>query len=122
MGLPTIASGESRHYVRPMAQPVVVNLPHQLGAEEARRRIAGGIGKLKDHIPGGAAVESAWVCDRLNLLIKAMGQEVASHIDIEERNVRVEVRLPAFLAIFASKIAGYLGNKGSELLEDKSKS
>lgn len=104
-----------------MAKPVVVNLPHQLGSDEARRRIAGGIGTLKDHIPGGAAVDSAWAGDRLSLLIRAMGQEIASDIDVEERNVRVEVRLPAFLAIFASKIAGYLGNKGSALLEDKSK-
>ena len=105
-----------------MAQPLIVNLPHRLGAEEAKRRIAGGMDKLAQHIPGGAAeVKSSWAGDRLNLLVKAMGQEVDSHIDVQETNVRVEVVLPAFLAMFANQIGGFLTKRGGELLEDKSK-
>ena len=78
--------------------------------------------KLAQHIPGGAAeVKSSWAGDRLNLLVKAMGQEVDSHIDVEETNVRVEVVLPAFLAMFANQIGGFLTKRGGELLEDKSK-
>ena len=38
-----------------MNKPIKIDLPHQLGAEEAKRRMQGGIGKLKDHIPGGGA-------------------------------------------------------------------
>ena len=105
-----------------MTQPLVVNLPHKLGTEEAKRRIAGGIDKLTSHIPGGGAeVESSWTGNRLNLIVKAMGQEVNSHIDIEESNVRLEVMLPAFLAMFANQIGGFLKKSGGELLEDKSK-
>ena len=37
-----------------MSSPIVVDLPHKLGKQEAKRRIQNGIGKLKDHIPGGA--------------------------------------------------------------------
>ena len=37
-----------------MQQPIEVDLPHKLGREEARRRIANNIQQLKDHIPGGA--------------------------------------------------------------------
>ena len=106
-----------------MNQPIVINLPHKLGAEEAKRRMRDGIGKLKDHVPGGAAeVTSRWDGDRMYLSVKAMGQEVDGHIDVEADKVRLELVLPAFLALFASKIEGLLRKKGGELLEDKSKS
>jgi hypothetical protein len=103
-----------------MNQPIVINLPHRLGAEEAKRRMRGGIGKLKDHVPGGAAeVTSRWDGDRMYLNVKAMGQEVDGHIDVMADKVRLELVLPAFLALFASKIEGLLRKKGGELLEDK---
>ena len=103
-----------------MNQPIVINLPHKLGAEEAKRRMRDGIGKLKDHVPGGAAeVTSRWDGDRMYLSVKAMGQEVDGHIDVEADKVRLELVLPAFLALFASKIEGLLRKKGGELLEDK---
>ena len=105
-----------------MPQPLVVNLPHKLGTEEAKRRIAGGIGKLEHHIPGGAAdVQTSWQGDRMNLLVKAMGQEVNSHIDVGASNVRIEVLLPPFLGMFANQIANFLSRRGSEMLEDKTK-
>ena len=103
-----------------MNKPMVVDLPHRLGAEEAKRRMRNGIGKLPDHIPGGGQVESNWVGDRMNLRVTAMGQEVSGHIDVHESKVHLELMLPAFLAMFGSKIEGLLRNKGTELLEDKS--
>ena len=104
-----------------MPQPIVVNLPHNLGAEEAKRRMQGGIGRLQDHIPGGADVSSSWEGDRMNLAVRALGQEVDAKIDVSERNVRLEFTLPAFFALFGRKIEGLLQQKGAELLEDKSK-
>ena len=41
-----------------MSHPIEVDLPHNLGKDEARRRIANNIHRLQDHIPGGAQVES----------------------------------------------------------------
>lgn len=105
-----------------MTSPITVDLPHNLGAAEARRRIAGGIGSLKDHIPGGAAdVRSSWEGDRMNLQVTAMGQEVSARIDVQERVVRVEMVLPPMLAFFGRQIEGLLRRQGAELLEDKSK-
>jgi hypothetical protein len=103
-----------------MAQPLVVDLPHRLGAEEAQRRIAGGIGKLKDQIPGGAEVESSWAGNRLNLAVQAMNQQVTAHIDVHEATVRVELLLPAALAFFGKPIEALLRRKGGDMLEDKS--
>jgi hypothetical protein len=104
-----------------MTQPIVVDLPHRLGAEEAKRRIAGGIGRLKDHIPGGAAeVRSRWEGERMYLEVRAMAQEVTGHIDVKDDFVRLEFVLPPMLSLFAGKIAGLLRSRGADLLEDKS--
>ncbi|HEX8257796.1 MAG TPA: polyhydroxyalkanoic acid system family protein [Allosphingosinicella sp.] len=105
-----------------MNKPLSVDLPHNLGAEEAKRRMQGGIGRLKDHVPGGSAqVESRWEGDRMYLDVRAMGQEVTGHIDVEERKVRLELMVPPVLALFAGKIEGLIRARGTELLEDKSK-
>jgi hypothetical protein len=37
-----------------MAAPTIIDIPHNLGRDEARRHMAAGIGKLASHIPGGA--------------------------------------------------------------------
>ena len=103
-----------------MTKPMIVDLPHKLGAAEAKRRIAGGIGQLREHIPGGAQVSSAWEGDRMNLRVEAMGQEVAAKIDVGETIVRLEVQLPAFLSFFGGKVESLIRRHGTELLEDKS--
>ena len=105
-----------------MTKPLVVDLPHSLGVEEARRRMEGSMDKLKDHIPGGNAdVRSGWEGNRMHLDVKAMGQEVSCKIDVMETVVRVEVMLPGMLSFFGSQIQGYLKSVGGQLLEDKSK-
>ena len=104
-----------------MTTPIQVDLPHKLGAAEARRRIEGGIGRLRDFIPGGAEVRSAWTGDRLGLQINAMGQEVNAQIDVRDTHVRVELLLPPALAFFGKAIEAALRRKGGDLLEDKSK-
>lgn len=99
-----------------MERPIEVDLPHRLGKEEARRRIAGNIHKLEDHIPGGSNVSSNWQGDRLNLNVGAMGQTIEAEIDVEENRVRCKMTLPGMLALFARPIEAMLNAKGSELL------
>jgi hypothetical protein len=71
-----------------MTKPITIDLPHQLGADEAKRRITAGIGRLEQHVPGGADVRSSWAGNRLDLVVGAMGQEVNCSIDVQERIVR----------------------------------
>ena len=103
-----------------MTKPLIVDLPHNLGAEEAKRRLRAGIGNLTDQLPGGAQVESGWDGDRMNLSVQALGQSVDSRNDVGERLVRFEVVLPGILGMFAGKVEGLLRKNGSVLLEDKS--
>ena len=104
-----------------MTQPIEVDLPHKLGKEEARRRIANNVHKLQEHIPGGAQVQSGWTGDQLKLDIAAMGQQVAATIDVMETKVRLKVLLPPMLGMFSGLIQGALQKKGGVLLEDHSK-
>jgi putative polyhydroxyalkanoate system protein len=104
-----------------MSQPIDADLPHNLGKDEARRRIANNIHKLQEHIPGGAQVQSGWAGDQLNLDIAAMGQSITATIDVMESNVRLRVLLPGMLGMFAGMIQGALQKKGNVLLEDHSK-
>jgi hypothetical protein len=104
-----------------MSQPIEVDLPHNLGRDEARRRIANNIHRLQDHIPGGAKVESGWTGDQLNLSVHALGDSVESTIGVEEARVRVKVLLPGLLGMFAGPIQAMLRSKGDLLLEDHHK-
>ncbi|HEX8306789.1 MAG TPA: polyhydroxyalkanoic acid system family protein [Allosphingosinicella sp.] len=104
-----------------MTTPLTVDLPHKLGAEEARRRIERNVGKLTDHIPGGAQVGSRWAGNRLDLDVGAMGQQVSVQIDIQEAVVRMTVMLPPALTFFRGMIEPLIRSQGALLLEDKSK-
>lgn len=100
--------------------PIRIDLPHRLGAEEARRRIDGRIGSLQDHIPAAADVRAAWSGDRLGLTVAALGQEVNAALDVHDTFVRVEVLLPPALGFFRGVIEAGLRRGGETLLEDRS--
>jgi hypothetical protein len=118
---PALKSNDCRRISALMQRPIDVDLPHKLGRDEARRRLANNIHKLRDHIPGGAShVDSSWVGDRLNLIVHAMGQAVEAEIDVEETKVHCRIQLPGLLSLFAAPIEAMLKAKGSDLLlEDK---
>src|SRR5215208_4203463 len=100
-----LQSGERRITVAGMDRPIEVDLPHSLGKDEARRRIANNVHSLRDHIPGGAAhVDSIWAGDALNLNVHAMGQAVQAEITVQDSFVRCKVLLPGMLAFFAPAI------------------
>src|SRR3954468_6052737 len=104
-----------------MTQPIDVDLPHSLGKDEARRRIANNVHKLTDHIPGGAKVQSGWTGDQLNLQVAAMGEAVNASIDVMDSKVHVRVLLPGMLGMFSGLIQAALQKKGGVLLEDHSR-
>jgi hypothetical protein len=102
-----------------MERPIDVDIPHELGRDEAHRRIATNIHKLQDHIPGGAShIDSNWSGERLRLVVNAMGQSVEALIDVEDTKVHCRIQLPGMLALFARPIEAMLKVKGGDLLLD----
>jgi hypothetical protein len=100
-----------------MAQPVTVDLPHKLGRDGARARLAGGVGKIGSMFPGGGTVDERWEGDTLHFTVSAMGQTVASRLDVFEDRVHAEVDLPPMLSLFAGKIREKLLKEAPKLLE-----
>ncbi len=98
-------------------QPVVVDIPHKLGREAARARIAAGIGKIGSMFPGGGNVVERWEGDTLHFTVSAMGQSVACRLYVGDELVHAEVDLPPMLALFARKIREKLAKEAPKLLE-----
>jgi hypothetical protein len=103
-----------------MSKPVVVNIPHDLGRAEAKRRLQDGFGRIREQIGGKAiAFQESWEGDRLNFTAGAFGQRVTGRADVLEESVRIEVDLPWILATIAEKMQGRIRKAGTLLLEKK---
>lgn len=104
-----------------MSKPISFDIPHSLGAEEARRRIRDRVGELASHIPGGAAdVRTNWPSEnRMDLQVDAMGQSVSTVLDIEESVIRLQLQLPAMLGFMAPAIERAIKKKAGQVLLDK---
>lgn len=103
-----------------MSKPLIVEIPHQLGREEARRRLQTGLGQLKTKFGDKfTAIDEAWSGDHLDLSIKAMGQAISAGLDVEGDRVRLEVQLPWMLAMIAEKAKGFIQKEGTLLLGKK---
>ncbi len=101
-----------------MSKPIVVNIPHDLGRAEARRRIEQSVGRLSEQMGAGAKVLSQqWDGDKLNFALSAMGQSISGVMDVGEREVRLELLLPGILGMIAGKLKGKLQKEGQLLLE-----
>lgn len=99
------------------AEPVKVDIPHKLGREEARSRIAGGMGKLAEMMPGGGTIAQRWDGDTLHFGLTVMGQTVQCRLDVMDDKVHAEMLLPPMLALFAGKVRDKLFSKASALLK-----
>lgn len=105
-----------------MARPITVMISHTLGAEEARRRVREGFGKLTSSLTGGMMFKFAenWTGEnQLKFAAKGLGQTITGVIDIFPQHVRIEATLPAALAAIAEIITGKLEKEGTLLLEKK---
>ena len=95
-----------------------VGIPHSLDKAEVRRRLDTRTPELATHIPGGfAQVDHEWLGeDRMRLSVGAMGQFVTAFLDVEDRQVVVEIELPPQLAFFGGAIEQAIRNQGTKLL------
>ena len=94
-----------------------IALPHNLGKEEARRRVRERSGEIANFIPGFASVTTSWQGDdRMALAVGAMGQELTGAIEVGESEVAFTVELPAALSFSEPMIRNQIEAKGRKLL------
>src|SRR5690349_3376728 len=107
-----------------MARPITINIPHALGKDEARRRIATGFDRLQPQITGGMsgkliAFQKWWEGDCLHFEGSALGQKITGRFEIRDDSVQAELNLPEILAAIADAIRRKLQAEGRKLLERK---
>jgi hypothetical protein len=103
-----------------MSAPLVVEIPHRLGKDEAIRRLKTGFGGASSQLGNVLKVhEEIWSGDRLTFRFEAMRQMASGTVDVRDDSVRIEVVLPWLLAQLASGIQAALRKTGTLLLEKK---
>lgn len=99
-----------------MSAPLVVSIPHNLGREEAIRRLKTGLTRAASSFPILNVDEERWDDNRMIFRVRALGQAASGHIEVEDDHVRVEVTLPWLLQRFAEMAQRVIKNRGNLLL------
>lgn len=99
-------------------KPIVVTISHQLGRDEAKRRLDDGLDQIRGLLsPFASSITYRWVGYRLDFGVTALRQSINGQIDIEDSLLRIEVGLPLLLNLLAGRIARRIRREGSRLLE-----
>ncbi len=102
-----------------MAAPLIVSIPHDLGRDEARRRLQAGLTRAAARVPILPVDEEIWDGDRMAFRVRALGQAAAGHVDVQNDHVRLEVTLPWLLQRFAEIAQLTIRTQGRLLLEKR---
>jgi hypothetical protein len=100
--------------------PITISIPHQLGRDEARRRIEAGFANMLQKLPGSSAASTQrWDGDRLSFGGSALGQHLSGVINVGDTAVTMEIMLPGVLGTIAAALKGRLIEAGRLLLTKK---
>jgi hypothetical protein len=102
-----------------MTRPLVINISHALGREEATRRLKRGMAHASSALPLLKIEKEIWSGDHLSFKISGMGQEAYGSAEVTDANVRVEVVLPWLLQRFGEMVQGMVRSRAQLLLDKK---
>ena len=101
-----------------MGKPVTVDIPHNLGKEEAIRRLKNGFGQVRSSFGDKFAVlQDDWTGDHLDFQASLLGQTTNGKVDVADDHVHLEVELPWMLAMLADKAKALVKKQGQLMLE-----
>ncbi|MDB5650738.1 MAG: hypothetical protein JWL62_2258 [Hyphomicrobiales bacterium] len=100
-----------------MVREMTISIPHQLGAQEATRRLREGLEQMRiDYGTKLAAADIAWKEQHADLRVGALGQMIDGTLDVTDDQVNVSVLLPWVLAAMSDKVARFLKRAGNDSL------
>jgi Putative polyhydroxyalkanoic acid system protein (PHA_gran_rgn) len=103
-----------------VSRPLIVSIPHNLGREEAVRRMKSGLAHVREQYGHFFTMnEEKWTGDQLNFSVTALAQNVSGLIDVADDHVKLEITLPWLLARLASGVQTMIRDKGRLMLEKK---
>lgn len=103
-----------------MSKPLVVSVPHQLGRDEAVRRLKDGFRWARERYGAIVSIQQEdWTGTHLAFRVATLGQGASGVLDVSDTDVTLSVELPWLLARFAEKAQTMLQRQGHLLLEKK---
>jgi uncharacterized protein YhdP len=100
-----------------MSNAITITVPHKLGLETAKRRIASRLTKLqRDYVAKIAHSEITWAGDVAHVTVEALGSRASAQITVLADLVRVEVQLPWMLAALSGKVRDLVTRNADEVL------
>jgi hypothetical protein len=101
-----------------MSQSIVITVPHNLGADAAKKRIAERIEVLRTaYVDKLAHSEISWTGNKADMRVIALGQTMTAQLDVMQDSVRIEAQLPWLLAALGNKAKGFLTRHAKESLQ-----
>jgi hypothetical protein len=97
---------------------LVLRIPHNLGAAEAKRRIGSGVDAARSQY--GRFLRDAdveWDANRMNFRVTALAQTVQGSVEIEERFVELRAQLPMMIRLLAKRFVPVVKGTGQKLLK-----
>jgi putative polyhydroxyalkanoate system protein len=95
-----------------------ISVPHNLGREEARRRVERGVGEATARYAGTfGTLEQTWSGDRLDFAVTALGQRLSGWLEVQENAVQIHVVLPWLLARIAEKLKPQIESAARDALK-----
>ncbi|MBV7265097.1 polyhydroxyalkanoic acid system family protein [Erythrobacter ani] len=96
-----------------------VNLPHDLGKEEVRKRMRERSHEIAGYFPPGmATIKTSWPDDdQMDLVVTAVGQRIEGAVEVYDDEVVIEMNLPAMLGFLRGTLEHAVRTQGTKLLE-----
>ena len=98
-----------------MTRPLIVNIPHTLGREEATRRLKGGLARVSSAISIVKIEEESG--DHLSFKLSGLGQMGFGTAEVSDADVRIEVVLPWLLQRLGEMVQGAIRSRAQVLLK-----
>ena len=101
-----------------MHKPVVITVEHHATKEEVLRKLKSSFGDIRAQIaPYVSSVSDHWTDSGVEIRVVALAHPITSSIEVDDRFVRIEVRLPGLLGIFGGLIASRVKRGATLLIE-----
>lgn len=101
-----------------MQHTITVTVPHNLGVETAKKRLAERLNMLqRDYVDKIAHSEVTWSGDVATIRVTALGQQATAQISVLADLVRIDVQLPWLLAVIAGKVKDVISHNANDVLK-----
>ncbi|MBL1258715.1 MULTISPECIES: polyhydroxyalkanoic acid system family protein [unclassified Methylocystis] len=100
-----------------MANTITITVPHDLGVETAKKRLAERIEMLqREYVDKVAQSEVSWAGDVATVRVAALGQSATARMTVLPELVRIEVQLPWLLAKLSGGLQDFISRNANDVL------